>query len=808
MAVELSIEANAFLEQNNIQGNIILELAGFPNLYGSVLVTRVSKYGDDIFFGDDGLLYGGAISDDTSKDYISLTGTTNNITQKLDQDKGGSSSITSFKIRLIDKNGEVTRAFSPSITVDDILGNEAVVYWQSVGSKHPQDSARLFVGVCSSASFGAGYVDVTIQHPETLKRQDLLPKITSELTAALGTGVTACLVESTAGVVSPQENLETYIRINDEIIKIVGITSVGFLSMERGQFGTIDTDHSIGDEYETFYRLQGDPIELSLRMILSDPDNESFATKTATRIVDISATESVPNALFFNEANIQDTLGLVVGDQVALTVGASVGNLFSYRNILSFGTTDSGSYIVVDQTLTAEIDIEATVLFKSKYNKLSFGAGLKPYQVDVQNFEYIDTTFGAQFFTYDYYIKDTLNLKEFIDESLFYPSSLFSLPRQGRVSLGLSAPPILGANAKTLNADNITNAASVSMSRSINQSFYNSVAYKFNEDAVEDKFLGATIFTSEDSFNRVKVGPRTLSIEAGGIRDTADNRNKIDSISRRFLDRYQYGAETIDVQTDFKTAFSIEPGDTVILDGESIGLADITQGNRNFLPRVMEVQNRAINLKTGKCSLSLSDTNLGVRARYAVFSPASIIGTGSTTTRIVITKSFNEDLTLERDKWSDYVLQKVRIRNEDYSYDEEVTLIALDPSNPNILQVNPALPSPPSAGYFIECPEYDETSKQDMKYWKGLHAFFNPQVAAVSGSTTEVTVDAGDIGKFYIGAPVRIHLEDYSEDDTTTVAEISGTTITLNKTLSFNVTSSHLIDLIGFGDNGSPYCWY
>lgn len=808
MAVELSIEANAFLEQNNIQGNIILELAGFPNLYGSVLVTRISKYGDNIFFGDDGLLYGGAISDDTSKDYISLTGTTNNITQKLDQDKGGSSSVTSFKIRLIDKNGELTNAFSPSVTVDDILGNEAVVYWQAVGSKHPQDSARLFVGVCSSASFGAGYVDVTIQHPETLKRQELLPKITSELTADLGAGVTACLVESTAGVISPQENLETYIKINDEIIKIVGITTAGFLSMVRGQFGTIDADHSTGDEYETFYRLQGDPIELSLRMMLSDPDNESFATNTATRIVDVSATESIPNAVFFNDANIQDTLGLVVGDQMSLTVGASVGNLFGFTDILSFGVTNSGSYVIVDTPLTAEIDITSTALFKSKYNKLSFGAGLKPYQVDVQNFEYIDTTFGAQFFTYDYYIKDTLNLKEFIDESLFYPSSLFSLPRQGRVSLGLSAPPILGPNAKTLDSSNITNAANVSMTRSINQSFYNSIAYKFNEDAVENKFLGATIFSSEDSFNRVKIGPRTLSIEAGGIRDTQDNRNKIDSISRRFLDRYQYGAETIEIQTDFKTAFSIEPGDTCILDGESIGLADITQGNRDFLPRVMEVQNRSINLKTGKCSLSLSDTNLGVRARYSVFSPSSIIGTGSTVNDIVITKSFSEDLTLERDKWGDYLLQKVRVRNEDYSFDEEVTLIALDSSNPNILQVNPALSIAPTAGYFIESPVYDQTSKQDMKYWKALHAYFNPQVAALSGTTTEITVDAGDIGKFYVGAPVRIHLEDYSEDDTTTVAEINTNTLTLNKTIGFAVTSSHLIDLIGFGDEGSPYAWY
>lgn len=812
MALELSVTADAFLQQNNITGNIILELEGFPALYGSVKVTRLARYGDPIFFGDSGLVYGGAVSDNQSKDYISLTGTTNNITQKLDQDKGGSSSVTSFKIRLVDKDNELTQAFSPGITVTDILGNEATVYWQPVGSKHPVDSARLFVGIVSSASFGAGYVDLTIQHPSTLSRQELLPKITGSLTANLNAGVTACLVDTTAGVVSPQENLETYIRINDEIIKIQGITSSGFLSMTRGQFGTIDANHSSGDEYETFYRLQGDPIELSLRMLLSNPDSQNFATKTASRIVQVDATTSVAGAVFFDGIDVQDELGLVVGDQLSITVGADVSNLIGYTNILSFGTNSSGSWCVVDATLTPEIDISATVLFKSKYNKLSFGAGanIKPYHVDVAQFESLDTTFSAQFFDYDYYIKDTINLKEFLENSLYYPSGLFSLPRQGRISLGISAPPILGPNAKTLSADNITNAERVAITRSINEAFYNSVAYKFNEDAVEDRFLSGTIFSSEDSFNRINVGNRTLTIEAGGIRESAANRNKIDSISRRFLDRYQFGAEQVVCNVNFKTAFSVEPGDTVVLDGESIQLADITQGNRNFLPRVCEVVNRAINLKTGACTLTISDTNLSTRTRYCVFSPSSIIGTGSTTTELVITRSYSTGpLELERDKWTDYLLQKVRIHNSDYSYDEETTLIALSASNPNIVQVNPPLPSAPTSGFILTVPEYDETSKQDMKLYKALHGFWNPQVAATGGSTTTFTVASGDASKFYVGASVRIHLADYSEDDTTTVAEISGTTITLNKTLAFSVTSSHLVDNIGFaGDQGSYYAFY
>ena len=114
----------------------------------------------------------------------------------------------------------------------------------------------------------------------------------------------------------------------------------------------------------------------------------------------------------------------------------------------------------------------------------------------------------------------------------------------------------------------------------------------------------------------------------------------------------------------------------------------------------------------------------------------------------------------------------------------------------------------PLEDFVVEPPNYDEASAQSQRLYKALHCSFTPQVQATGGTTSTITVDAGDASKFYEGAPVRVHLNDYSEDDTTTVTDITGTTITLNKTLDFTVTSSHLIDLIGFGDGGQPYCFY
>ena len=809
MALELSIEAEAFLQQTGIEGNIILDIKGFPNLYGAVKVTKLAKIGE--FIIGDGTLIGGTIGDVDSKDYISLAGTTNNLTQKLEQDKGGSSSITSFKIRLIDKDNEITRDFSPGAVVGDILGNDAQVFWQAQGSKHPQDSARLFVGAISSASFGAGYVDVVVQHPETLKRQTLLPQITTELEAAINDSTGLITVSSIDGFINSQDNLTSYVKIDDEIIQVGSFqegTPDTLFGCTRGQFGTIAEAHDDAAEVESFYILEGACIELALRLLLSGGE-ESFATETCTAIEAVSGTQVVKNAVFFNTPNIQDELGIVVGDQMAIISGTDAGNITGFTDIISFGTTALGSYVIINKDMISEIDLEGVCRFKSKYNKLNFGCNLKPYQVDVAQFEDLQQTFGTQFFDYSFPIKDDLNAKEFIDTQIFYPSSLFSLPRQGRVSVGISAPPLVGPNVKTISAETVTNATQMAMTRSINQSFYNSIAFKFAEDEVEDKFKGATVFQSEDSFNRVKVGSRPLVIECGGIKDTPVNRGKIDIISRRFLDRYQYGAEQIKVGVTFKTAFQVEPGDTVILDGESLKISDITQGTREFFPRVMEVTNRSINLKTGKASLDLSDTNLSTRARYGVWSPASIIGAGSTTSNIVLTRSFGTtELELERDKWADYVLQDVTIRSVDHSVIYNTTIIGLSPSNPNILIVNPPIASAAIEGFIIESPIYNDTTKNEMKYYKALHCYFNPQVEATGGTTSTIEVGVGDVDKFITGSPVRIHLDDYSEDAETSVTDVTGTTITLNKTLSFAVTSSHLIDLIGFKDKGSPYRWY
>jgi hypothetical protein len=89
-----------------------------------------------------------------------------------------------------------------------------------------------------------------------------------------------------------------------------------------------------------------------------------------------------------------------------------------------------------------------------------------------------------------------------------------------------------------------------------------------------------------------------------------------------------------------------------------------------------------------------------------------------------------------------------------------------------------------------------------------LHGFWNPQVQVVSGDNISFEVNPSDIDKFFVNGPLDIHTEDYSQRAITKVSNIDGNTVTISEVIGFNITSSFVVDLIGFKDEGLPYGWY
>ena len=812
MALNLSTLANVLSKEINIEANLILEIDGFDLIFGAVEITRLLRIGD--FIIGDGSKIGGIIEDEKGRDWIDLKGTTTTVNQKINPDKDGSSSITSFTVSLIDKADTLTKIFAPSNTVPDILGREATFYWSPQGAAHPRDSVAIFVGIISSIDYGAGFIQLRVDHPEQLKRTDLLPKITTKLTADIDDSTLIIPVETTEGIIPSQDNLLTYIRVNDELMQVGSYTETEITLLNRAQLTTVANAHESGDELDTFYRLQGNATELTLKLLLSNPDSLTYATEVATSFNQVTSLININNSVMFNGVErLEQVYGITSGDTVTITGATNPANNVVDAPIISVEEIDQGSYIILGDSvnLVDALEESATVTFKSQYNTLSFGAGLKPYQVDIDQFNFIANLFSAQLPEYDFYLKDGINLKEFIDSEVLFPSGIFTVPRKGRISINKAAPPIASAETPKLNETNVKNATRIRINRSFNQRFYNAVQYRFNEDSLDDRFLSGEIFLSAESVERIPIGNRVLKIDSKGLRDNADSLQLVETNALRYLDRYQFGAEQLKLDVNFATGFSIEISDSVILEGAGLKLSDSNNGTRDFSPRVMEVVNKSFNLKAGAITLTLVDSSFSARARYGTIAPSSRLGSGSTTTTLTLKRSYGTlDTEFERDKWEQYVGQRIRIRSDDFSTDLETRIFRLSPSNPNVLEVNPALPFAPSEDLIVDVPEYDEDD-QFLGLYKALHCFFTPAVNVVSQSGADIVVDSSDIDKFIVGYPVLLHNSDYSNTLETNVSTINvGTnTITLSTAPTFTADNTYQLQLIGFSDdNGLPYRWF
>ncbi len=220
MSSELSTTARLLSEQTTIEPQLILEIDGFDAIFGAQPVTKLARYGlEGLVFGLEGLVYGGVIEDVNSKPYITLQGTTRNITQQIQIDKSASSSVSRVNISMIDKNSELSYMFSPGTIVEDPLSRKCTVYLSFVGGSHPDDSIAIFNGILDSIEFDAGLAKISIAHPDTLKRQKIFLKGTTITSASVDAAVTTIPVATTNGYIDDGDDVSTYIRIEDEIIQ-------------------------------------------------------------------------------------------------------------------------------------------------------------------------------------------------------------------------------------------------------------------------------------------------------------------------------------------------------------------------------------------------------------------------------------------------------------------------------------------------------------------------------------------------------------------------------------------------------------
>jgi hypothetical protein len=916
VAYEITERARDLADEIQLKPNIVICFPSLGLCYGGEITKVIPRFGDPgLVFGLPDLTFGALVPSPSIDEYISLSGTTSDITQQLDPDKAAATSTQQITVKLADLNQDITGLISPGIVTDDLLYEFAQVYLGHQESAFPEDYIELFNGNVANIVAGSGFVDLTISHPEERKRTEIFPKLEKKLAKALNfnsltvqdlfyqarpdvvgtlsieyvaggiitddavvtvtgniisvainitltkaktikkaiensadanqlvtvkvkTGGNANAVQAFQSLTAFQTDLEielddisqmllpvspvlrTYVVIDDEIIEYTGI-NIGLKKLtgcSRAALTSFGIPHELNADVVTFYKYgdntqdNGNAIDLALWLMMSNGPANYAESVDVGNFLQVSPSLSIPNAIFFPAKDLVQLYGVVVGDKCSVTGALNGANNFVDRTIQELVIDENGSYIVVDgASLVTEVASPGVISFKSQYNILPDGVGLKPVQVDIAEFKRKKDLYFSSLAFYEFYFKDTIDPKKLINEEIFLPSAFFSIPRKGRISLGVTAPPLFDPNSQELTLDTVEKPKNLKVTRGIGRNFYNSVVYKYNEDSVEDKRLSGSITLSTNSTSRIEVANKPLVIDARGLRPSGNTALLIERNTARFLSRYEYAAETIEVEVPFRIGWTTEVGDSIVFGEPRLQVSDSTRGDRNFEPRIFEIINKKLNWRTGAISLSLLDTNFNQSVRYGVWSPATILGAGSTTTSLVLTLSYGQAAPKkERDKWSFYIGKQIVVHSYDWSTQYLTRITGFDPSDDQRLLVE-AMPAAPLAGWEITLPEYDDIEPTDSRIYKSIHPFWTPQIEIVSGiSQTQFTVAALDAAKLFVGGIVRVHDYSYSIDSglvSKKITGIAGTTITC-ESLGFTPVAGQFVDLIGFvSDEGAPYVW-
>ncbi|HEY9705638.1 MAG TPA: hypothetical protein V6C58_24580 [Allocoleopsis sp.] len=812
MSLPITEQTKGLLENQVKSPELVLEIDGLP-IIGSSQVGTYARYGDPIAYGDEGLVYGGIFQDPDSLPYIDLANSTNTITQQLLIDQGGTSSATSFDVVLIDKNQRLTEIISPGFVIEDILGRKAKLYMAFEGGGHPRDSILFFNGIVAGVKAGAGNIRINLASPEKLKNLDIFPKVTTTLSAGINNSVTTIPVVSTEGFSLPADagTLRTYLQIGDEIIEYTGKTVNSFTGCVRGARGTTATTHNINDNVEIRYGLTGNLRDLCLKLMLSGI-NEPYVSDLEIVGINYNGLDTVQNAVFVARDDFKRFYGATAGDLITIAGDSIPANNGTFT-VLDIVESTIGSYILVDANLSTN-GSGALISLTSKYAVLPKFCGLEmtPDQVDVEEFELKYDQFSAQFFEYDFFIDEQVNGSEFINKEILFPSGCYALPRKAKTSLGVTIPPLAAFETKKFDLDNVTNSAQLKIDRSISKNFFNAIVIKYDKLDNSDRFLRGTIRQSADSTNRIKIANKPMVIEAAGVRAETEFDAKFSTLQRRLLERYQYGAESIDVDTQLGTGFDVEIGDTVIFQGKELQVSDSTQGSRSFLPRLFEVQNKTLSLKGNAVRFSLVDTAFNLDGRYGVISPSSIIDAGSTNISLNLKRSFGTTVrnTSEQFKWRNLIGATLRIRSEDYSFDEYKILAGLDPSNINGILLDSTLSMAPSENYIVDVTTYPTSAGPELDALiKRSYVFWNNQAEVLTGiSSSQFTVDVAWLPDLAVGYRVYLHDETYNyQSDDLVITDITGTTITVDGDLGFTPVAGDKIEILGWPDGGAGYLW-
>jgi hypothetical protein len=457
---------------------------------------------------------------------------------------------------------------------------------------------------------------------------------------------------------------------------------------------------------------------------------------------------------------------------------------------------------------------------RSQYDTLPDVCGLALTTNDVDVASHVnlkDEYLGSIENSYRFFLSKAEAGKTFIDTEIYYPVRAYSITRQGRCGVKLTLPPLGTENLITLNQDTVINPEQIAIVRATNnRTFYNEIDYAYDADD-QDNFTSLNDFIDDAALNQIGISS-VLPIDSRGIRsDISDGI--VETLQQRanaLLTRYSKGAIQVTLSVMWSVGNQIEAGDIVALDGTNLNISNFQNGTRSFGVQLMEVVDRTLNISSGNSALTLlGGVGASVTDRFATIAPSSVVGSGSTTSGIVIVESFTSADPLfpsnEGNKWNFLSGDGLLIHDAAWTYSYQCIFKGIDPANNHILQVS-GLSYTPVAGDIVEIAPYSPVAVTDIKE-KAFFLHISPTAAVISASDQQnFTVSSGDYANLKVGMSARIHNEDFTHDSgevTISALSVVGAVynVKVSTAMGFTPSGGEFISLLGFLDGGGPYRW-
>ena len=819
-------------EKNSKEPVIVMQIEDVPFVISSAKVYTKVRYDDPGVLYNGQYVYDGLrpLDPDKQKNLIDRKGSSSTISQKLEQ-WDGKASVETMNIKVIDKDELITRLCTPGYIIDEILNKKVRIYFGYQEVSYPEDYLRIFTGYINQIEIGTGFVNFVFTDPSSKRKQVLFNGSTAKVATEIQPTDTTITLSSTSnlyrtvvdGAGNTDPGVTIGIRINDEIMTYTNadIISGTQINVTRGAFGTQSDLHAVDDEVKCFIQVIDTPTNIALKTMLSGWNGNCFDGISIRSIVNDDAGGTVANSITFGQGvDVTRDYGVTIGDFVSLS---SSGNPLNDGVHKIIDIQAENRTVVVSSTLYQENPTSPAIAgFRSKYDVYPVTAGLSLTTDDVfvEQHEFLGRTFVPVIFTLQTVGQESSG-KTWIEQNIMKPIGGYSLTQGSRISMGITRPPLASELTKFVSDENVVKAGSVSVKRGLNtRFFYNEVSFNYGYDIIKEKYFRNIRIINADAQNRMNQ-VSVLEINVKGLADTVAAEDFLLGRAKRILQRYKYSTETVEnVTVFFKTGQSVDAGDTVVLkdENEVLQIANTENGSRKIEARVMEIQERTIDISQGSSRMTLlSNNGFSSTDRYAVIAPASDLDPAYTHTssKIRIIDSFSKLYPgAEYKKWQPFEGSRIRVHNADFSLDAEVNF-TLDPIDLFVMNLSPALPFTPTAGMVVQFAKYDNSSASVNTLVKATFVHWDSSASIFSGTSSSVfTLDSGFSSRYKAGQIIYVMSPDgsrYSPDvkiqavvgDILTIGPVTGSDPNAN--LGFTPQAGDIVQLGGFGDAPSGY---